>query len=110
MSSHLADLVARRESLVARSTRYRADFGDQVRNLRGEIALVEVVFRVARRLRRSGPALGALAAALLFVGPKRILRAMSTAVRFAPYAIDAYEFARSVRDRVQSPESAKPLP
>lgn len=102
MSSRLAELAARREALVARSTLQRARLELQVHSLRGEIALVEIALGTVKRLRRSGLPLALGALALFVVGPSRVTRGLSLVVRLAPFAIDAYRLARFGRERFGS--------
>lgn len=94
MTSRLADLTARRDALVERSRTQRDEIRSHAERILGEIGWVATLGRAARALRRSGPVIAFVAGIVMVVGPSRVLRALGTAVRYAPIALDTYRVVR----------------
>ena len=95
MGSRLAELAARREEQVARSHALRAEFRENAERVSARFSWVDRVVSAGRAMRRSGPILAAVgAAAVIFVGPSRVFRFLTSAYRYAPMALGAFQFAR----------------
>ena len=74
MSSRIAEIVSRREALIARAAAQRAQFAAATSRLRPPLRFANLAVR-AYRLARSRPLLAALVLGVLAVaGPRRALR------------------------------------
>jgi hypothetical protein len=73
MNDRLRTIVRRRRLLVALATEQRAEFGLQAGALRSSLAFADVAWRGYRLLKSSPVVMALAAAALLTVGPGRLL-------------------------------------
>jgi hypothetical protein len=94
MTSRIEALAERRRSLVRRSAKRRADLAATVDLMRGEIAVAETIVDAVRRIRRYRAVFGIVAASFAIFGPGRTRRFISGALAIAPFAIEAYRFAK----------------
>lgn len=74
MSVRLRDIVRKRRLLVARATEQRGDLAVQAGAVRQSLAFADLAWRGYRRLKSSPVTVAVVAAALVAVGPGKLLR------------------------------------
>ena len=74
MSARLRDIVRKRRLLVARATEQRGDLALQAGAVRQSLAFADLAWRGYRRLKSSPVTVAVVAAALVAVGPGKLLR------------------------------------
>ena len=74
MSVRLRDIVRKRRLLVARVTEQRGDLAVQAAAVRQSLAFADLAWRGYRRLKSSPVTVAVVAAALVAVGPGKLLR------------------------------------
>ena len=74
MSTRLRDIVRKRRLLVARVTEQRGDLAVQAGAVRQSLAFADLAWRGYRRLKSSPVTVAVVAAALVAVGPGKLLR------------------------------------
>ena len=74
MSTRLRDIVRKRRLLVARATEQRGDLAVQAAAVRQSLAFADLAWRGYRRLKSSPVTVAVVAAALVAVGPGKLLR------------------------------------
>lgn len=74
MSVRLRDIVRKRRLLVARATEQRGDLAVQAAAVRQSLAFADLAWRGYRRLKSSPVTVAVVAAALVAVGPGKLLR------------------------------------
>lgn len=74
MSARLRGIVRKRRLLVARATEQRGEFAVQAAAVRQSLAFADLAWRAYRRLKSSPVGVAVVAAALVAVGPGKLLR------------------------------------
>jgi len=74
MSARLREIVRKRRLLVARATEQRGEFAVQAAAIRQSFAFADLAWRGYRRLKSSPVGVAVVAAALVAVGPGKLLR------------------------------------
>lgn len=74
MSTRLREIVRKRRLLVARATEQRGELAVQAGAVRHSLAFADLAWRSYRRLKSSPVAAAVVAAALIAVGPGKLLR------------------------------------
>ena len=74
MSPRLRDIVRKRRLLVARATEQRGELAVQAGAVRQSLAFADLAWRGYRRLKSSPVTVAVVAAALVAVGPGKLMR------------------------------------
>ncbi|HWA14360.1 MAG TPA: YqjK family protein [Burkholderiales bacterium] len=97
MNDRLREIALRRRQLVALAAEQRGDLAAQAVSLRRSLDWVDLLRRGGNALRSRPLAAGVAAAALMVVGPRRLLRLVYRSGLLLPIALRLVRIARALR-------------
>jgi hypothetical protein len=97
MNDRLRDIALRRRQLVALAAEQRGEFAAQAVSLRHSLDWVDMLRRGGNALRSRPLVIGAVAAGLMVVGPRRLLRFVYRSGLLLPIALRLVRIVRAFR-------------
>lgn len=105
MSDRLLELAARRAALIAESTSQREQLGLLAGDIQERLAGVDRGIEVARSIAKKPTIIAGAIAIVSFIGPSRLLRAVSRSVMFIATGRKVLGMLRTVKG--EAPEAAR---
>jgi uncharacterized membrane-anchored protein len=103
MSDRQLELAARREALIAQSTAHREQLKLLAADIQERLAGVDHAIEVARTVAKKPTVIAGAIAMVSFIGPGRVLRALTRSAMFIATGRRLVSFWRSSRKRALPP-------